>query len=85
MGVRPEALAIGGPDRPGIHVVVDAIEELGSDTYVYTNTMSGTDRISIVVRREAFSNHTRGEQLNLVPDLSALHLFDGATGQRLRD
>ena len=40
---------------------------------------------AITVRRDASSDHVGGEQLNLQPQLHAVHLFDAATGRRLPD
>ena len=37
------------------------------------------------MRRDASSDHVGGEQLNLQPQLHAVHLFDAVTGRRLPD
>lgn len=87
VGIRPEALRVGGGDEAGIDVVIDSIEELGSDTYVYTTAVCTTaniqDLLSLTVRSEPFGDYTRGQQLRLVPDHGSIHFFDGATGRRL--
>jgi multiple sugar transport system ATP-binding protein len=85
IGVRPEALKLVNEAQPGLRVKVEAVEELGSDTYLYTNTLPTPESVPITVRLEAFSTHSRGQALTLVPDMKALHFFDGATGQRLPD
>ena len=87
VGLRPEALVPVPGDRPGMPVVVDVVEELGSDTYLYCSTPEtegdlGASR-AITVRHDASSDHVGGEQLNLQPQLHAVHLFDAATGRRL--
>ena len=89
VGLRPEALVPVPGDRPGMPVVVDVVEELGSDTYLYCSTPEtegdlGASR-AITVRRDASSDHVGGEQLNLQPRLDAVHLFDAVTGRRLPD
>ncbi len=89
VGLRPEALVPVSADRPGMPVVVDVVEELGSDTYLYCSTPAtegdlGASR-AITVRRDASSDHVGGERLNLQPLLHAEHLFDAATGRRLPD
>ena len=89
VGLRPEALVPVPGDRPGMPVVVDVVEELGSDTYLYCSTPEtegdlGASR-AITVRRDATSDHVGGEQLNLQPQLHAVHLFDAVTGRRLPD
>src|SRR5699024_8466085 len=35
VGVRPEHMRIVADDGPGVEVLVDIVEELGSDAYVY--------------------------------------------------
>jgi multiple sugar transport system ATP-binding protein len=85
VGMRPEALKLTGEAQPGLCVAVDAVEELGSDTYLYTKTVAGADAAAITVRCEPFSVHGRGERLTLIPDMNALHFFDGTTGERLPD
>ncbi|MBA3289755.1 MAG: sn-glycerol-3-phosphate ABC transporter ATP-binding protein UgpC [Acidimicrobiia bacterium] len=92
VGVRPEGLEVLGADEPGIDVVVDVVEELGSDTYLYTSVratepLSGETHLptTLTVRRGATSVHARGEELSLRPIQKALHLFDAATGARLPD
>jgi multiple sugar transport system ATP-binding protein len=89
VGLRPEALVPVPDDRPGMPVVVDVVEELGSDTYLYCSTPEtegdlGASR-AITVRRDASSEHVGGQHLNLEPMLRAVHLFDAATGRRLPD
>ena len=87
MGVRPEGTGLVGQRRHP--VVVDVIEELGGDRYLYCSTPEtegdlGASR-AITVRRDASSDHVGGEQLNLQPQLHAVHLFDAVTGRRLPD
>jgi multiple sugar transport system ATP-binding protein len=89
IGVRPESFRVVTGDQPGIDVVIESVEELGSDTYLYTSMSAptnGDDRPTLLtVRCEPFGNHQRGDRMRLLPDLRALHLFDGETGQRLPD
>jgi len=85
IGMRPEALKLVDESQPGLRVTIEAVEELGSDTYVYTKTLPTPESVPITVRLEAFSTLTRGQILTLVPDMKALHFFDSATGTRLPD
>jgi multiple sugar transport system ATP-binding protein len=84
IGVRPEGLVPVTDGQPGIRVVVDVVEELGSDTYVYTSTTDDSPRV-VTVRRDASSCHEPGETLTLQPALRSLHLFDATSGARLPD
>ncbi|WP_370726573.1 TOBE domain-containing protein, partial [Leucobacter japonicus] len=49
VGVRPEDLVLVGAGDPGLSVVVDLVEELGADGYLYGHTVEG-DRVDIVAR-----------------------------------
>ncbi len=79
VGIRPDALAIG--PTHGVQVTVDVVEELGSEAYVYCHTDDGR---SLVARTMGLSGVSGGDQVGLLPDLSQVHLFDRATGLRLR-
>jgi len=84
IGVRPEGLVPVPDSDTGLRVVVDVVEELGSDTYLYTSTL-GDDPRTVTVRRDAASEHAPGELLTLRPALTSLHMFDAASGARLPD
>jgi multiple sugar transport system ATP-binding protein len=79
VGVRPEAFRIG--TGGGVDAVVDTVEELGSDAYLYCHVkfINGF----VVARSEGLSGVRAGDHVSLVPDSSAIHLFDTATGLRL--
>ena len=81
VGIRPEALRVeaGG----GIEAQVTTIEELGSDAFLYC-TVEGVDGF-VVSRSEGLSGVRPGDRVNLVPDQTAVHVFDTATGMRLAD
>jgi len=84
IGVRPEGLVPVADGDAGLRVVVDVVEELGSDTYLYTSTLDDDPR-TVTVRRGAASEHARGELLTLRPSLTSVHMFDAASGARLPD
>jgi multiple sugar transport system ATP-binding protein len=79
VGIRPDALTIG--PAHGVQVVVDVVEELGSEAFVYCHTDDGR---SIVARTMGLSGVKGGDHVGLLPDLAQVHLFDRATGVRLR-
>ncbi|MFC3453397.1 ABC transporter ATP-binding protein [Amycolatopsis speibonae] len=78
VGVRPEGWTIGDG---GFEAVVEVVEELGSDQYLYCRD---GDRV-LTVRTPGMAPWQRGEPISLAPQPGAVHLFDAATGDRLPD
>ena len=79
IGVRPEALRI--VDQ-GLEATIVAIEELGSDSFVYC-TPSGHPDVSLVSRTDGLNTSQAGHIVHLMPDVAAMHVFDTASGARL--
>jgi multiple sugar transport system ATP-binding protein len=78
VGIRPEHLSIGDGD---LKLLVDLVEDLGSDSFVYGH-LAENSGANVIVR--AGREHPRpGEAIKIKPDTSQLHLFDAATGQRI--
>jgi len=75
-GVRPEHLTLG---KGGIPVEVSVIEPMGSETQLFAKV--GGQRIVGLLRQRLAAKP--GEKLSLVPDLTAIHLFDAETRQRM--
>jgi len=75
-GFRPEHLALGGPVKTEITV----IEPTGSETQVVAR-LAGQKIVGVF--RERISARP-GEVLSVGPNLSSVHLFDAASGQRLQ-
>ena len=75
-GFRPEHLALGGPVKTEISV----IEPTGSETQVVAR-LAGQKIVGVF--RERISARP-GEVLSVAPNLSSVHLFDAASGQRLQ-
>ncbi|MFD9890117.1 ABC transporter ATP-binding protein [Amycolatopsis sp. NPDC059027] len=82
VGVRPEGWDLGEAGT-GIDAVVEVVEELGSDQYLYCRT-TGTEQV-FTVRTPGMAPWQRGEKLGLAPKPGAVHLFDAASGDRLPD
>jgi multiple sugar transport system ATP-binding protein len=83
VGLRPEALELGGE---GIPAYVEVVEELGADAYVFCSAQlpggeGGTTRL--VARVEAKSAPEQGEQIALRVRPGEAHLFDAESGERL--
>ncbi|MEU7789008.1 sn-glycerol-3-phosphate ABC transporter ATP-binding protein UgpC [Amycolatopsis sp. NPDC049159] len=77
-GVRPEGWTLG---EGGYEAVVEVVEELGSDQYLYCRA---GERV-FTVRTPGMAPWQRGEPITLSPKPDAVHLFDAATGERLPD
>jgi multiple sugar transport system ATP-binding protein len=79
IGVRPEALRIGDQ---GLEATIVTVEELGSDSFVYC-TPNGHSDVSLVARTDGLNMSQAGTTVHLMPVLTAMHVFDTATGERL--
>lgn len=81
LGLRPQALRLAGPEETGLDVVVDLVEELGSEAYLYGRPPAGGQRV--VARIDGRAGIAPGEKVTLVADPDAVHVFDTASGERL--
>lgn len=82
VGVRPEDLVLVGAGEPGLSVVVDLVEELGADGYLYGHTIDD-ERVDIVARVDGRNHPGPGDTVTLAPVPERLHLFDAENGARL--
>jgi multiple sugar transport system ATP-binding protein len=82
LGVRPESWH---PVEPGTGVAVEvaAVEELGSEAFLYGTARVGDQAHTVVVRRPARSAVARGDLIHVGVEPERAHLFDGETGLRL--
>jgi multiple sugar transport system ATP-binding protein len=78
-GIRPEQLEI--TDSGGVEVVVDLVEDLGSEAYVYTHASSGVDLVARCNPRKA-PRLADTIRLHRAPE-GVVHLFHPQTGERL--
>ncbi len=78
-GVRPENLKVG---HEGLPIVVDVVEELGADAYVYGRA-EGVP-VPLVARADWRNPPSKGELVHLaVSDPAGVHHFDPVSGLRL--
>jgi multiple sugar transport system ATP-binding protein len=80
LGIRPEDFEIARVGEPGIEVMPDVIEPLGSDTLVFF-TLDGNEAVARLSPRALGAG--RPERLRLKPDLARLHLFSASDGRAL--
>jgi multiple sugar transport system ATP-binding protein len=89
VGMRPESIGID--QDTGFEVVVDVVEELGAEAYVYSHVpdrpLPGLDGGSaILVSREAQRRPAEpGQRVRLVHRGGIIHLFHPETGERIGD
>jgi multiple sugar transport system ATP-binding protein len=85
VGVRPEDIVVGPANGAGLSVVVDLVEELGADGYLYGHTEINGKRTDLVARVDGRSHPTAGETVTLAATAGHVHAFDSDSGERLND
>ncbi|HEX6870401.1 MAG TPA: sn-glycerol-3-phosphate ABC transporter ATP-binding protein UgpC [Micromonosporaceae bacterium] len=85
VGFRPEHTELVTEADGGIPMVVELVEELGSDAYVHGHAAlnGGDGKDSLVVRTDGRVIPRMGETVYLRPRPGAQHVFHASTGQRL--
>ncbi|MBX6748581.1 MAG: sn-glycerol-3-phosphate ABC transporter ATP-binding protein UgpC [Micromonosporaceae bacterium] len=85
VGFRPEHADLVGQSEGGIPVVVELVEELGSDAYVHGHaTLNGTgSQETLVVRVPSHAAPRIGDTVYLKPRPNTHHAFHPVTGVRL--
>ncbi|ARJ07529.1 ABC transporter ATP-binding protein [Cnuibacter physcomitrellae] len=83
VGIRPEDLVIGAPAGEGMPIIVDLVEELGADGYLYGHSDASGSRVDIVARVDGRDHPAAGDTVTVRPDPAHLHLFDTTAGNRL--
>jgi multiple sugar transport system ATP-binding protein len=81
LGVRPESFEFS--DANGVPVVVDVVEELGSDAFVYGHIDLNGEQQRLIVRHDARRPPAKGDTLKLTLRPDELHVFNPETGERL--
>jgi multiple sugar transport system ATP-binding protein len=88
VGIRPEALV---PTSTGFDVLVEVVEELGSDAYVYGKPVdkalkfaNTTEELGqVIIRWDPKNPPKAGQTVTVGANPDAVHLFDAASGKRL--
>jgi multiple sugar transport system ATP-binding protein len=85
VGFRPEHTELVGASEGGIPIVVELVEELGSDAYVHGRSeVSGAHvNDTLVVRTDGRAGPRMGETVYLRPRVGSQHVFHAVTGARL--
>jgi multiple sugar transport system ATP-binding protein len=82
VGLRPEAFEVAAD---GIPAVVEVVEELGADSYVFCLSEVGGIDARLTARANTRHAPQRGDRIALRPVAGEAHLFDPETGERLPD
>jgi multiple sugar transport system ATP-binding protein len=86
--VRPEDLSLTTQGN-GLPVMVDVVEELGADAYIYgtaqgaTQHDDGGDPKPFIARVDGRTPPSKGETVYLSPKQGHVHMFSSETGERL--
>ena len=85
LGFRPEDLALTD-DAVGWPVIVDLVEILGADAYVYGHviTLSG-EEYPVIVRVDGRTPPAKGASINVTVNSGHLHVFDADSGLTLNN
>jgi multiple sugar transport system ATP-binding protein len=85
MGIRPEDMRAAGSDQ-GFPVVVDAVERLGADSFVYgAITDSSGSTAPLVARVDGRTKASPGDLIRLAFDWEHSHFFEASSGARIDD
>src|SRR5215471_8823256 len=83
VGFRPEDTDLVGETEGGMPILVDLVEELGSDAYVYGHVnLSGADE-RFVVRTDGRRTPRMGDTVYVKPRVGHHHAFNASTGSRI--
>ena len=82
LGIRPEHFVLTEPETATLHLNMDHIEILGSDTLVYGHL--GQDKTQLILRLPAVYHFKRNTILHLIVSSKNLHFFDKESKKRLK-
>jgi len=86
IGFRPEHTELVGQGDGGIPVIVELVEELGSDAFVHGHaalTLGDETRDTLVVRTDGRVVPQIGDTVYLRPRAGSQHVFHAGNGARL--
>jgi len=83
IGFRPEAADLVSEGEGGFPIVVDLVEDLGSDANVYGHAELDGGAERFVVRTDRRHMPSMGETVFVKPQVNALHVFNSESGERI--
>ena len=89
VGIRPEGFA---PAASGFKVLVEVVEELGADAFVYGKPADSSvkfanstdDGAQVIVRWDPKNPPKPGDTITVAASAASVHLFSSTTGERLK-
>ena len=89
VGIRPESFS---PAATGFKVIVEVVEELGADAFVYGKpedsslqfVNAGDEGAQVIVRWDPKSPPKPGDTVTVSAPAASVHLFDSSTGERIK-
>lgn len=80
LGIRPEDLHAS---HEGIELVINLVEMLGSDSYIYGDLIDASGMpVQVTVRVDAQATPERGSTIRLAPRANSVFAFSAVTGER---
>jgi multiple sugar transport system ATP-binding protein len=84
LGFRPEDTVMGSADAGGLPIMVDVVESLGSDAYVYGRVkLAGGGEEQVVVRGDGRMPPKIGDTITPAITHEHMHVFAPSTGERI--
>ncbi|GAA2551016.1 sn-glycerol-3-phosphate ABC transporter ATP-binding protein UgpC [Winogradskya consettensis] len=83
VGFRPEATSLVAPSEGGLPIVVDLVEDLGSDANVYGHADLEGVQERFTVRTDRRNMPSMGETVYIKPQVESVHLFNATSGERI--
>jgi multiple sugar transport system ATP-binding protein len=83
VGFRPEDCDLVSPDQGGLPVVVELVEDLGSDANVYGHADIAGSSERFVVRTDRRTMPSMGDTVYVQPRTGKNHAFHATTGARI--
>lgn len=83
VGFRPEDCDLVSPTEGGLPIVVELVEDLGSDANVYGHAALGGASERFVVRTDRRTMPNMGDTVFVKPRADRTHVFHAATGKRI--
>ena len=89
VGIRPEGFT---PSTTGFHVLVEVVEELGADAFVYGKPADSTVKFAnasdegaqVIVRWDPKNPPKPGQTITVGVNPAVVHLFNSTTGERIK-
>jgi multiple sugar transport system ATP-binding protein len=83
IGFRPEAADLVTEAAGALPIVVDLVEDLGSDANVYGHADIDGSSERFVIRTDRRTMPAMGETVHVKPQTTSIHMFNATSGERI--